>query len=107
MARECRDDGRCQYAIDSGAEGLGHCPKGKCVMPEQEGNEMDKSFDDWWATLTPAEHKLLGRSNALYVWICASAARREKDAKIADSWDNGSAGNVAKTIARCIRAQGE
>lgn len=29
----CRDDGRCQYAIDSGAEGLGHCPKGKCVMP--------------------------------------------------------------------------
>ncbi len=28
----CRDDGRCQYAIDSGAEGLGHCPKGKCVM---------------------------------------------------------------------------
>lgn len=29
----CRDDGRCQYAIDSGAEGLGHCPAGKCVMP--------------------------------------------------------------------------
>ena len=28
----CRGDGRCQYAIDSGAEGLGHCPKGKCVM---------------------------------------------------------------------------
>lgn len=30
----CRDDGRCQYAIDHGAEGLGHCPKGKCCMPE-------------------------------------------------------------------------
>lgn len=29
----CRDDGRCQYAIDHGAEGLGHCPKGKCAMP--------------------------------------------------------------------------
>ena len=29
----CRTDGRCQYAIDSGAEGLGHCPAGKCVMP--------------------------------------------------------------------------
>jgi hypothetical protein len=28
----CRSDGRCQYAIDSGAEGIGHCPKGKCVM---------------------------------------------------------------------------
>lgn len=30
----CRHDGRCQYAIDSGAEGMGHCPRGKCVMPE-------------------------------------------------------------------------
>lgn len=29
----CRDDGRCQYAIDHGAEGLGHCPPGKCCMP--------------------------------------------------------------------------
>jgi len=28
----CRDDGRCQYAIDHGAEGMGHCPRGKCVM---------------------------------------------------------------------------
>lgn len=32
---ECRSDGRCQYAIDHGTEGLGHCPKGKCVLPEQ------------------------------------------------------------------------
>lgn len=32
----CRNDGRCQYAIDHGAEGLGHCPKGKCAMnPEK------------------------------------------------------------------------
>ena len=30
----CRHDGRCQYAIDHGAEGLGHCPHGKCVMPK-------------------------------------------------------------------------
>ena len=29
----CRNDGRCQYAIDHGAEGLGHCPAGKCAMP--------------------------------------------------------------------------
>ena len=29
----CRSDGRCQYAIDHGAEGLGHCPPGKCCMP--------------------------------------------------------------------------
>lgn len=31
----CRRDGRCQYAIDSGAEGLGHCPRGKCVMADR------------------------------------------------------------------------
>lgn len=30
---QCRSDGRCQYAIDHGAEGLGHCPPGKCAMP--------------------------------------------------------------------------
>ena len=35
----CRDDGRCQYAIDSGAEGMGHCPKGKCIMPSQPEQE--------------------------------------------------------------------
>jgi hypothetical protein len=29
----CRTDGRCQYAIDHGAEGMGHCPTGKCCMP--------------------------------------------------------------------------
>lgn len=33
----CRTDGRCQYAIDHGAEGLGHCPVGRCAMPRQEG----------------------------------------------------------------------
>ena len=27
----CRDDGRCQYAIGSGAEGMGACPVGKCI----------------------------------------------------------------------------
>lgn len=34
----CRADGRCQYAIDHGAEGMGHCPRGQCVMakPAQE-----------------------------------------------------------------------
>lgn len=35
----CRDDGRCQYAIDSGAEGLGHCPAGKCCMPRPTDGE--------------------------------------------------------------------
>jgi hypothetical protein len=31
----CRTDGRCQYAIDHGAEGMGHCPVGKCAMPAE------------------------------------------------------------------------
>jgi hypothetical protein len=29
----CRDDGRCEYAIQSGAEENGRCPNGKCAMP--------------------------------------------------------------------------
>lgn len=39
-AQQCCTDGRCQYAIDSGAEGMGHCPKGKCVMPAQQRLEL-------------------------------------------------------------------
>jgi hypothetical protein len=29
----CRDDGRCEHAIQVGAEGEGHCPVGQCSMP--------------------------------------------------------------------------
>ena len=29
----CRNDGRCEYAAQIGAEGEGHCPAGKCAMP--------------------------------------------------------------------------
>ena len=32
--KTCRADGRCQYAIDHGAEGLGACLPGKCVMAQ-------------------------------------------------------------------------
>lgn len=41
MSEACRTDGRCQYAIDHGAEGLGHCPSGKCVMPESRNRPTD------------------------------------------------------------------
>jgi hypothetical protein len=41
-AEPCRDDGRCQYAIDHGAEGLGHCPEGKCCMPLYRAWEQTK-----------------------------------------------------------------
>lgn len=65
------------------------------------------AFQTWWDSLSPAEHKLIGVNTAKYVWTCAWHARQEKDAKIADSWDNGSSGNAARVIARCIRAQGD
>jgi hypothetical protein len=32
----CRDDGRCQYAIDHGAEGMGACPVGRCCEPRRD-----------------------------------------------------------------------
>jgi len=32
----CRDDGRCQYAIDVCMEESGHCPEGKCCMPAND-----------------------------------------------------------------------
>lgn len=70
----CRSDGRCQYAIDHGAEGMGHCPRGKCAMADaapsvapkpvawQERQEVERGvFGDWyttnsgWSTLRPPE----------------------------------------------------
>jgi predicted RNA-binding Zn-ribbon protein involved in translation (DUF1610 family) len=32
-AQPCRTDGRCEHAIQSGAEKEGSCPAGKCAMP--------------------------------------------------------------------------
>lgn len=37
----CRDDGRCQYAIDHGAEGMAACVK--CVMPRAAHTEGRRS----------------------------------------------------------------
>ncbi len=42
----CRTDGRCQYAIDHGAEGMGHCPDGKCCMPSQPVAEPVATLHD-------------------------------------------------------------
>ena len=46
--QQCRTDGRCQYAIDSGAEGMGHCPKGKCIMPAQQQEPDRVKFERHW-----------------------------------------------------------
>lgn len=39
-------------------------------------------FDAWWATLTPAEQKVIGRTNAKFVWLEAC----EACAKVADEY---------------------
>ncbi len=62
MSTQCRTDGRCQYAIDSGAEGLGHCPKGKCVLPAPDGEVLGQGRPDWPEDLqTFAERKAYQR----------------------------------------------
>ena len=35
------------------------------------------TFDQWWATLTDKEQKLLGQHNARFVWDAAATAERE------------------------------
>jgi hypothetical protein len=40
------------------------------------------TFDEWWATLTPAEHKLIGENNAKFVWDAATTHEREACAKV-------------------------
>jgi hypothetical protein len=32
------------------------------------------NFNEWWATLTPSEQKLIGRTNAKFVWMEACEA---------------------------------
>ena len=53
--KQCRTDGRCQYAIDSGAEGMGHCPKGKCVMPAHRKPLTDEEIEREWQFLHDEE----------------------------------------------------
>jgi hypothetical protein len=47
------------------------------------------TFDQWWATLTEPEQKLLGRTNAKYVWVCATENERERILEICKEgwWD--------------------
>lgn len=69
-AMACRSDGRCQYAIDHGAEGLGACPSGKCCMPINAAGTIEsltEAIDQWEATVRPqgdkaASHPIRDRS---------------------------------------------
>lgn len=47
------------------------------------------TFDDWWATLTPQEHSLIGVNNARFVWqqafeVCAQIAETAEPYHSAD-----------------------
>ena len=43
------------------------------------------NFNQWWATLTDKEQKLLGQHNARFVWDAAATAEREACAKRLDA----------------------
>jgi hypothetical protein len=43
----CRNDGRCEYAIQSGAEVEGHCPNGKCAMPQSAAHLTIPGALEW------------------------------------------------------------
>ena len=46
-AQPCRTDGRCEHAIQSGAEANGHCPDGKCAMPQPSAHLAIPGALEW------------------------------------------------------------
>ena len=59
------------------------------------------TFDEWWASITEAERKLIGRTTAKYVWLCASDNEREACAKVCDEWVKDHAKADGCTYADC------
>lgn len=51
----CRNDGRCEYAIQTGAEGNGHCPNGKCAMPQPAAHLTIPGALEWDQLPGPVE----------------------------------------------------
>ena len=75
----CRTDGRCQYAIESGAEGMGHCPKGKCVMAQpaqaQPARLSDERIDEIASAMFYADEPMDSMARALRPQWLESIAR--------------------------------
>lgn len=47
----------------------------RSLPPKEKYMEKKQtSFDAWWATLTPVEQKVIGRTNAKFVWLEACEA---------------------------------
>ncbi len=59
------------------------------------------NFDEWWATLSPPERRVIGEHNARFVWKEAV----EMCAKVAE-WTPDQFGTAQK-IAAAIRAKGQ
>lgn len=80
----CRTDGRCQYAIDHGAEGLGHCPAGRCAQPVRfgplDGDCSNTALENWF----PISAENLKRAQEAIAH--ADSARRD-DAKDAERFE--------------------
>ena len=65
-------------------------------------------FEEWWATLTPAEQKVIGRTNAKFVWLEACDAEREACAKVCDELETCSdAEFFGYEFSAAIRARGQ
>ena len=45
------------------------------------------NFNEWWESITEPERKMIGRTNAKYVWVCAQEAEREACARVAESYE--------------------
>lgn len=64
------------------------------------------TFNQWWATLTDKEQKLLGQHNARFVWDAAATAEREACAKVCDELAaRDKLSNYYKIAANRIRAR--
>ncbi len=83
---QCRSDGRCQYAIDHGAEGMGHCPQGKCCMllPEPAYKHIDGDTNDadlLWAEIHHLRAALQGPAG-FATWQDAATDERIRRIKV-------------------------
>ena len=63
------------------------------------------NFNQWWATLTDKEQKLLGQHNARFVWDAAATAEREACAEICDRFQARNVGMQPAECAGAIRAR--
>lgn len=80
---QCRTDGRCQYAIDHGAEGLGHCPPGKCAQPPDPASIYELRYEDQMSAGATHEQAHVAALESV-VSVCAPEPKIETSAPSAE-----------------------